>query len=231
MSEIKSIAFFDVDKTLCACYSGYHVVRELIRLRMLKRRHLIKAMLYKSVGTLFRQFNVRRMYEMSFADLAGFRLEDVMDIGKQVFDREVKPQIYVEAVQEVNRLRKAGYQIVLISSGPGMVIKHFEAFFKAHASFSIGPRVEEGILQREIDEPLCYEEGKVAYAKRYADSQGIALRDCTFYTDSISDRSLLLEVAHPRVVNPDKFLLAEANQRAWPVLNFKETLRERRRDS
>lgn len=54
----------------------------------------------------------------------------------------------------------------------------------------------------------------------YAADHRVALQDCYFYSDSISDLPLLAAVGYPRVVNPDLLLRREARRRGWEVLSF-----------
>lgn len=69
---------------------------------------------------------------------------------------------------------------------------------------------------RAVD-PLCFGEGKLERARRFAQKLDMPLEDATFYTDSISDLPLLEHVAEPVVVNPDPRLLRVARARNWRV--------------
>ncbi|MCP5467644.1 MAG: HAD-IB family hydrolase [Deltaproteobacteria bacterium] len=219
-----AIAFFDVDQTLIKGYCGYTVVRNLIKKGMIKKRRVIQAFAYKSIGRLFRKLDVKRMYEIVMSDLAGFKMKEIMQIGEEIFNQQVKPLIYQEAIKEVKKQRNLGHKIAFISSGPQMAIQPIEKFFHADRSFSISPQIKEGVLQKEIIEPLCYEEGKVILAEQYANENQTELKDCLFYSDSISDLPLLEKVGKAHAVNPDKFLFREAQKRHWPILNFHKLL-------
>lgn len=220
----KPIAFFDVDKTLCAGYSGYFTTRELIRRGIIKKRRLLKAVLYKAIGHLFRHMNVRRMYEIALADMAGTHYDEIMSLGREIFEQQVKPRLYVQALEEIQKKKAEGHFIALISSGPYMCIKNMENFLGADTSFSIGPIIENGILLKTIREPLCYKEGKVTLARELAKNLDTSLEQCSFYSDSYSDLPLLNRVGHPHAVNPDRNLLQEAQSRGWPILRFEKRL-------
>lgn len=66
-------------------------------------------------------------------------------------------------------------------------------------------------------EPLCFGEGKLARAERFAEEVGLPLEDAVFYTDSHSDLPLLERVAEPVAVNPDPRLARIAASRGWRV--------------
>lgn len=218
------IAFFDVDKTVMNGYSGYFTAVELIRRGIIKKRRILKAILYNAIGSLFKQMDVRRMYEIVLADMAGSRAEDMMEIGRTIFINKVKPLLYVEALEEIKNLKSEGCKIVLISSGPAMCIKNMEPYLKADISYCNGPIVIDGILQKTLQEPLCYREGKLVLAEQCIKEEGIGFEDCYFYADGFSDLPLLEKVGNPRVVNPDRNLQKIAEQRKWPILRFQRTL-------
>ena len=46
----KPIAFFDVDKTLCDCYTGFPTTIELMRRKIVKKRRILQAIFYNAVG-------------------------------------------------------------------------------------------------------------------------------------------------------------------------------------
>lgn len=222
--QIKPIAFFDVDHTLCAGYTGYFTTRELIRKKIIKKRRLAEALFYRMIGSLFKQVDIRRLYQIALADMAGTRVEDIMELGRQIFEKYLKPRLYQEGLEEIKQRKKQGYFIALLSSGPYMAIKNLENFLGADISFSNGPVIREGILQREIQEPLCYKEGKLQVARNFSAQHGITLKQCAFYSDGYSDLPLLEQVGEPTAVNPDRNLRREARRRGWTTLQFKKTL-------
>ena len=221
---VKPIAFFDVDKTLCDCYTGFATTIELMRRKIIKKRRILQAIFYNAIGRIYVNADVRRMYEIAIADMAGTHIDYILQIGKEAFEKSVKPKMYLEGIAEIEKLKGEGFTVALLSSAPYMLVKNMEMFLKIEHSFSNGPEIIDGILQKKFREPLCYKEGKVQVAKAFADSQGVPLKDCRFYSDSVSDLPLLSLVGHPRAVNPDHKLRKEAEQRKWPILQFERTL-------
>jgi len=220
----KPIAFFDVDNTLCDCISGFHTTLELMRRNIIKKRRIFRALIYNAMGRLYFNADVRHLYEMAFVDMAGTHITDILAIGKHAFDHYVKPTLFVDALAEIEKRKAEGCAVVLISSGPYMMVKNMEAYLKADASFSNGPVILDGILQNKFQDPLCYKEGKVDIARRFAQEHGVSLEDCYFYSDSLSDMPLLSAVGKPMVVNPDYKLKRIAVQRNWPILKFVKKL-------
>lgn len=220
----KPIAFFDVDKTLCDGFTGYYTTLELMREGIIHKRRIVQALFYKTWGRLFKKVDVRMMYRLALGDMAGTHIDHIMAIGYRVFERDVKPLLYTEGLEEVRRCQEQGFTVALLSSAPTMLIRHLETFLGAETSFSNGPVILEGILQKDIQEPLCYDAGKLTVAQHYAQEKNVSLQDCRYYADGYSDLPLLAAVGHPRPVNADKHLEQEAKKRRWPLLNFTHLL-------
>lgn len=218
------VAFFDVDKTLCNCYSGYHTTVDLIRLKIIKKRRLLKAIYYNTIGRMHLKADVYRMYEIALQDMSGTKLIDILEIGRKTFETKVKPMLYQEGIDEIEKLRQEGFMVGLLTSGPYMLIKNMEQFLGLDFSFSNGPVIRDGILQKEVQRPLVYKEGKVEVAEAFLAEHGIHLQDCKFYSDSISDLPLLEKVGYPVAVNPDKKLRKVAIERGWPIRDFTKML-------
>ena len=71
-----------------------------------------------------------------------------------------------------------------------------------------------------MPQPLCYGQGKVTHARGYAEQLGANLADAWFYSDSISDLPMLLEVGTPVAVHPDPQLLRVARERGFHVADW-----------
>ena len=74
---------------------------------------------------------------------------------------------------------------------------------------------------RSTDVP-CLREGKVIRLKRWLEETGYTLEDSYFYSDSMNDLPLLEHVTHPVAVDPDPYLLAEAQTRGWKVMSLRD---------
>ena len=218
---MKPIAFFDVDKTLLNGYSGFYATITLVQRRLVRPHHVLAALFYRIIAPLYHG-DVRRMYEMILYDLVDHPLTEVMSIGKECFEKNIRPKIFQDGIKLVEDHKRMGHQVVLLSSGPSMVIDHVADFLQVDQSYSNGPVVRDGRLQKELREPLCYQEGKLITAQQVAKNAGVDLTTCYYYADSIDDLSLLLRVGHPRPVNPDRELRDLAQQNGWEIRYFKK---------
>src|SRR5262245_36012462 len=164
------------------------------------------------------------MDELAIDDMACARYQDILQIGREFFERHLKPKLYQEALKKIEEHKQAGDRVVLISSGPTMAVKVIEDYVAADSSFSIGPVIQDDILQNRLMEPFVYREGKILAAQEEAGKLGIPLQECYFYADTHHDIPLLSAVGRPSVVNPDRRLKKKALDQGWPILEFKHLL-------
>lgn len=219
-----SIVFFDVDNTLMKGFSGFYTTLLLMKRGVIKKRRLPAALLYRLIGPL-RKTNLKKIYEIAMCDMAGWPLKDILEIGRECFERSIKPRLYVEAIREIQRHKMAGRPVYLITSGPYMTIKILADFLGVNGDYSAGPVIDaQGILMREIRTPICYREGKVEVAEKILCQHQASWKESYFYGDSIDDTFLLGKVGHPVMVNPDKRLARIGKKLNWPVLHFTQLM-------
>ena len=71
---------------------------------------------------------------------------------------------------------------------------------------------------------MCYGIGKVDMARRFLSGSGYGLDQAAFYSDSHADLPLLEQVGFPVVLNPTQILADVAQERNWPVLDWRENV-------
>lgn len=224
------VTFFDVDKTLIDGYSGYYTTLLLIKKGILKKRRLAQALFYRLIGPLFEgsrhsHRNVHRIYEIAMSDMAGMPLQEVLQIGRECFEKDIRPRLFQEGIDRVHEHKKKGDAVYFLTSGPYMTIMNLAEFLGVDGSYSGGSVVDtSGRLTREIKFPICYREGKVLIAEEILKKHGARWEDATYYADSMDDLFVFEKVGHPVLVNPGKKLASIGQKRGWPVMRFQKTI-------
>ena len=67
-----------------------------------------------------------------------------------------------------------------------------------------------------------YQEGKVERFDQWLHQNNVSKAGSYFYSDSINDLPLLLEVSHPVAVDPDEALRNAANERGWDIISLRD---------
>lgn len=217
----KELVFFDVDYTLIDGNSGFFATKRLIQHKVLKKRRLIQAIYYTLAALLFDQ-DVARIYQIAIDDMSGRKLDDILNIGKECLESDLKKRLKPKALAQLKKHQNKGDHIVLLTSGPYMIMQNLADYLGISEFYAIGPKAENNILTNYLPLPICHGAGKIHYAKKAAKKNNISLADAYFYTDHHTDIPLLELVGHPQCVDPDFKLKNWAQKKKWPILNFKE---------
>ena len=78
-------------------------------------------------------------------------------------------------VEHINGLRRSGTPIVLVSSSPGLVIEPLSLYLGCTATLTTPVVIERNGWSASVHGPACYGEGKLYWAERWAEEQGIAM--------------------------------------------------------
>ena len=87
---------------------------------------------------------------------------------------------------------------------------------------------ENGCYTGEV-EIYAYGPEKATAVQAAVDAEGISLESSYAYSDSATDQPLLELVGNPVAVNPEKDLREVAEERGWPILDFKRQVSLTRR--
>jgi HAD superfamily hydrolase (TIGR01490 family) len=227
---VRTAAFFDLDKTVIAKSSTLAFSKPFFDQGLINRRAVLKStyaqFLFLMSGADHDQMDRMRSYVTNMC--TGWDVEQVKSIVGETLHNIVDPLVFAEAADLIADHRICGRDVVVVSaSGEEIVAPIARALGATHA-MATRMVVEDGRYTGEIAF-YCYGEGKVEAIRQLAAREGYALEHCYAYSDSITDLPMLEAVGHPSVVNPDRGLRKEANERGWPVLAFSRpvSLRDR----
>lgn len=221
----QSAAFFDLDKTVIAKSSALAFGRPFYRDGLITRRDVVKAayaQLMFRVGGADEQTMARtRDY---LAELCrGWQVEQVRQIVAETLNDLINPYVYAEAAALIEEHQAAGRDVVLVSSSGDEMVRPIGEQLGVTEVIATRMRVEDGRYTGEVD---FYAAGpaKVAAVKELAAVRGYELDSSYAYSDSVTDAPLLETVGHPTAVNPDRGLRKIAQERGWPVLEFRHPI-------
>lgn len=165
--------------------------------------------------TLYRLWGGHMAWLVRGADAA-----ELSEIWSWLWEREIQPHLRPQLVERLERHRRQGHRLVLISGT-------FQEFLEA-----IGQRLG---MHDSLGTEIEWRQGRLTGGLRSAFLQGgaklqvlrrrwleigtqVDLSQSWAYGDSILDAPLLEAVGHPVAVAPDPQLRAHALARGWPVL-------------
>lgn len=139
------------------------------------------------------------------------------------FMREtIVPMMLPMAMDLLDAHRNRGDRVVVITSTNRFVVEPIVAALGgADDILATEPEMLDGRYTGKIVGEPCFREGKVRRMSEWLTDKPFSLDEAYFYSDSINDLPLLLEVSNPVVVDPDSALKAEAQSRGWPILSMR----------
>ena len=217
------IAFFDIDKTILSVNSGTLWIRRERRLGHLTLRQAAEAGAWL-VGYSLGVLNADGFVRKAIAQARGMSERAMASKVAEFYVEEVAHCIRPGARKAIAKHRAQGDALVLLTSSSHWLAAHVQTQLGFDEALCNRLAADaEGVLTGEPVGPICYGEGKLTYARESAARRHVPLVECTFYTDSFSDRAVLEAVGTAVAVNPDPRLKRLANQKGWPVVDWGHT--------
>lgn len=221
-------AFFDFDKTLIDCESS-----KLLIAYMRKKRSYFFSEIGISVAYLIKLLALNEFYKRDlFSDekmalllisfFKGRKLSTFEDIANELYRDYIKQHLSPVLMECVERHRKDGDQLVLISAGLRYILKvvKMELGFD-HLLCTDLETGADGLLTGRPSGILCINDNKKLLCERLAREEDINLKSSSAYGNHQSDIPMLDAVGHAFAVEPTKPLLRVARQKGWPVLRYR----------
>lgn len=210
-------ALFDVDGTLIARNSASLYMQHLRRTGQARRRDVLQTLYFLArykLGLL----DVERALSVSMGWVRGRREDAVRADCLAWYTRTVRPFVVPAMAAVVAAHLRAGHVTAVLTSATRYLAEPLAADLGIAHTIVTQLVVHDGVFTGEAVRPVCYGDGKIYWAERFADENGVDLTRSYFYTDSITDLPVLQRVGEPRVVNPDPRLRRAALRRGWPVM-------------
>jgi len=223
MGDVKTAAFFDLDKTVIAKSSALAFRGPMFRAGLLSRRALLKFAIAQTLYVLFGadHHQMERVREALLTLVRGWDRAELEKLVGEALEDVVAPLVFSEALFLIDEHHREGHQVYIISSSPTEIVRPLAAYLGIDNVIATQVGVgEDGKFTGELDF-YAYGPGKAEAVRRLAESEGIDLSASFAYSDSFTDLPLLSAVGNPTVVNPDRELRKHAEEAGWPNLEFR----------
>jgi len=213
-------AFFDMDRTLVPFNSGLSYVRYEQRHGRVSRLGVARASLWM-VGYHLGVIDMEAAFRHALDLYRGVPAQELDRRTREWFAEAVAPRLSDGARDALAWHRAQGHRVVLLTSSSAYAARAAAEAWGLDGWIANRFQLDgQGRLNGSWEGPLCYGQGKIVHAERWAAPRGARLDDAWFYSDSVSDLPMLERVAHPRVVNPDPRLRRVARRKGWEVLRW-----------
>ncbi len=212
------IAFFDMDLTLIGVNSA-----QLWAMHLWRTGGLSTSQLMRSFGWLARYkmalIDIEQVTSMASRHVAGQPEGLMIRQMRRWYEAEVRQHILPHMAAQVKSHQARGHHTVLLTASSPYLSAPLSEELALDDYICTRFEVDAGgCLTGELVRPLCYGQGKVTLAQRWAKERGLSLELAYFYTDSYTDLPMLQRVGRPVVVNPDPRLKRHARRHGIPTL-------------
>jgi HAD superfamily hydrolase (TIGR01490 family) len=216
-NQCGAAAFFDLDRTLIRRSSALALAPAFRAAGLISRRQLAKAAAWQVMFVLRGAGHdaVKRAAEDGLMVLKGFTPGELQALVAESMERVLKPLVYAESLDLVNRHRRRGEPVYIVSATLQEIVQAIADDLGFDGALGTKCEVVDGRYTGRAIRAL------------HADNKAGCIRDLdhdldasTAYSDSHTDLPFLEAVGHPVCVNPDRALRRIAAQRGWPVLEF-----------
>jgi len=211
-------AFFDVDNTLVPGVAiEVRFFAYLLKHRVIGGREILE-----SVRLLARSRHLLSLHPLREQKpyLVGKRPEVIEPMAKWFIRSRVCPRLSPDGLAAMDRHRRAGHHLVLVTGSPDFLIAPLADFLGVNDVLAARPQCKDGFFTGHLITPLPYGDGKRRLLEGFAGEHNLDLTQSYAYGDSPGDIEALRLVGHPLVVNPIRGMARIARRRGWPVTRW-----------
>jgi HAD superfamily hydrolase (TIGR01490 family) len=220
LSPDRHMAAFDLENTLIASNVvsswGYLASK---RLPPGERGRMVTKTLMQAPGLLALDRRDRSDFLRSFyRRYEDAPVEQIEEDSWDMFSDLILSKSFPAAMRRVRAHRAAGHRTILITGALDFVVEPLRPLFDDIVSVSLS--VENGAYTGQMTEVPPTGETRAAALRKYAESEGLDMKESIAYADSTSDLAMLEAVGFPVAVNPETKLATLARRRGWLIENF-----------
>ena len=216
-----ALAIFDLDNTLIAGDSDHGWGEFLVANDKVDANHYQRMNDQFYVDYEAGCLDILAYLEFSLAPLAATSLEELAALHLKFMQQIISPLRLPKAEALIEQHRQAGDRLLVITSTNRFIVEPICQALGIDELLATDPEIIDGRYTGKIVGTPTYQEGKVERLKLWLSENNETLAGSYFYSDSINDLPLLLEVDKPVAVDPDDALSAEATSRGWDIISLR----------
>ena len=216
-----ALAIFDLDNTLIAGDSDHGWGEFLVANDKVDANHYQRMNDQFYVDYEAGCLDILAYLEFSLAPLAATSMEELAVLHLKFMQQIISPLRLPKAEALIEQHRQAGDRLLVITSTNRFIVEPICQALGIDELLATDPEIIDGRYTGKIVGTPTYQEGKVERLKLWLSENNETLEGSYFYSDSINDLPLLLEVDKPVAVDPDDSLSAEAASRGWDIISLR----------
>ncbi|GAB3237004.1 HAD-IB family hydrolase/lysophospholipid acyltransferase family protein [Mycolicibacterium hippocampi] len=213
-------AFFDLDGTLVAGFTGVVMTQDRLRRRQMSVGEFV-GMVQAGLNHQLGRSEFEDLIGKGARMLRGNSVDEIDELAERLFVQKIVSRIYPEMRELVRAHMNRGHTVVLSSSALTVQVEPVARFLGINNVLSNKFETDDdGLITGEVKRPIIWGPGKARAVQEFAAANEVDLSKSYFYADGDEDVALMYLVGNPRPTNPAGKMAAVAAKRGWPVLRF-----------
>jgi HAD superfamily hydrolase (TIGR01490 family) len=222
--DLTAAAFFDVDNTLVQGSSLVHFARGLAARKYFTYGDVARFIYAQAKFQLTGRENSDDVAEgrrKALAFIEGRSTAELVAVGEEIFDDIIADKIWPGTRALAQMHLDAGQQVWLVTATPYELADTIARRLGLTGALGTVAESIDGVFTGRLVGDILHGSGKAHAVRSLAIREGLNLRRCTAYSDSVNDVPMLSAVGTAVAVNPDSELRDVAKARGWQIRDFR----------
>lgn len=217
-----ALAIFDLDNTLIAGDSDHSWGEFLVSKGKVDRDH------YKTMNDQFYvdyqsgQLDVYAYLKFSLEPLTRIPGKERQHLHQLFMQEVIAPLMLTKAQDLIEKHRLSADRLLVITATTSFIAKPICSALGIEDVIATEAEIIDGIFTGKVVGTPSFAEGKVERLEQWLRDNQETKDGSHFYSDSINDLPLLLQVTHPVAVDPDDKLREQAIKRGWEIISLRD---------
>ena len=215
------LIIFDLDNTILNGNSDYSWIKFMIDSGQVDHDEFTKKHNY-----FYEQYHQGNLDYDAWAEFALSTFKDktpkqMEQLLKSFLNTVIEPMINIYALRLLHEHSHDNDFMLLASATNAVIVQPIAERLGFKHVIATGVEIIDGKYTGRMEGESALGNGKLNKVKKWMDENGfINFENTTFYSDSINDLPLLLEVSNPIAVNPDEELRARCWEADWEIIEL-----------
>ena len=222
--DLTAAAFFDVDNTLVQGSSLVHFGRGLAARKYFRYGDVWKFIYAQAKFQLTGRENSEDVAEgrrKALAFIEGRSVDELNVLCEEIYDEIIAGKIFAGTRAMAQMHLDAGQQVWLVTATPYDLAAIIARRLGLTGALGTIAESTDGVFTGRLVGDILHGAGKAHAVRALAAREGLNLKRCTAYSDSVNDVPMLSLVGTAVAVNPDSELREVARERGWEIKDFR----------
>ncbi|GAA2552225.1 HAD family hydrolase [Pseudonocardia hydrocarbonoxydans] len=224
LTDLTAAAFFDVDNTMMVGASIFHFARGLAARKFFTSSDLAGFAWQQvkfRVGGRESTYSTTTGRDTALSFVAGRGVEEITELGEEIYDELMADRIWAGTRALAQMHLDAGQRVWLVTATPVELALIIARRLGLTGALGTVAESVDGVYTGRLVGEILHGPAKGHAVRALAAGEGLDLRRCTAYSDSVNDVPMLSAVGTAVAVNPDSALRDIARARGWQIRDFR----------